>query len=364
MKIQISEPMKKRLAPWACAIREVATSRFYATYLALIFVFGGVVYGLAEKYDSGFTVSGVLYSKPLHGALLIFVSLFLSLRLLYITIVLHPPRPLTVFIVEMKMLWFTPRRIVLGMSLMIFVPIFFSFFTSAKNLIPFIQPFAWDPALSEWDRTLHFGRHPWEWLHPVLKAAFITSTISFFYKLWFFNKYVMVLWQAFSLKRLNLRARYFITMILVWIVNGFVLALVFSSAGPCYFSYFYPDLPNPYEGLTAFLRQSHEKMEVMDLWAMDYLLNAYKTKTSNLFSGISAFPSMHVSVALLNALAGWRIHRALGVIFAVYLIFIMAGSVHIGWHYAVDGYMSLVTTTVIWLIVGRFFPRDEQQDKK
>lgn len=362
MKIHILEKTKNRLGPWGEAGYEVISSRFFWAYLTLVFAFGAAVYALAEKYGAGFSFSGVLYAKPLHGALFIFSALFVSLRLLYITIAIRPPRPLTLFIAELRTLWFTPRRIVLGMSLMIFIPIFFSFFTSAKNLIPFIQPFAWDPVLAEWDRVLHFGRQPWEWLHPVLKAAFITSAISFSYKLWFFNKYVMIFWQAFSMKRPNLRAQFFITMVLAWIINGFVIALMFSSAGPCYFDHFYPDLTNPYAELMGFLRQSHEKMQVMDLWAMDYLLQAYQAKTSNLFSGISAFPSMHVCVALLNALVGWRISRALGVVFTVYLVLIMAGSVHLGWHYAVDGYASLASTAIIWLIVGRFFPKDKEQE--
>lgn len=362
MKIHISDQTKSRLSLWVAAACEAVGAPFYKAYLTLIFTFGVIVYLLTEKYGAGFSYSNVLYAKPLYAALLIFMSLFVSLRLLYIAIVLRPPRALTVFIDELKTLWFTPRRIMFGMSVMLFIPIFFSFFTTAKNLIPFIQPFAWDPVLAEWDRTLHFGKHPWEWLHPVLKTVVITAFISFLYKLWFFNKYVMVFWQAFSMKRPHLRAQFFITMLLIWIINGFVIALVFSSAGPCYFHYFYPDLPNPYAELTAFLRQSHERLEIMDLWAMDYLLQSYQTKASNLFSGISAFPSMHVSVALLNTLVGWRINRRLGILFSVYLAFIMVGSVHIGWHYAVDGYASLVTTTIIWLIVGRFFPKDKEQE--
>lgn len=358
------DTLRKFVNPWALALREVATSRFYACYLALILGFGLLVYGFSEKFDAGFTFSSALYSKPLHGALVAFVVLFVLLRLFYITLVIHPKRPLTMFLREIRDVWFMPRRVVWGLAIMLLVPLFFSFFTSAKNMIPVIHPFSWDPALSEWDRMLHFGRHPWQWLHPLLQFAVVTATISFFYKLWFFHKYVMVVWQAFSLKRPQLRNQFLITMLLSWIINGFVLALIFSSAGPCYFHYFYPDLPNPYEGLMNFLRQSHERMEVMDLWAMDYLLQAYKAKTANLFSGISAFPSMHVSVALMNALVAWRIHRGLGAVFALYLGVIMIGSVHIGWHYAVDGYMSLVTTTLIWLMVGRFFPKDDSQDQK
>lgn len=359
MKIQISDSLKQRLTPWISAGNEVRRSRFFWAYLSLVLAFGVAVHYTALAYDAGFTLSSVLYSRPLHGALIMFSGLFVSGRLLYITLVIRPARPLTIFIHELRTVWFTPRRIVTGLSVMLFIPLFFSFFTSAKNLIPFVNPFSWDPVFAELDRTIHFGKQPWEWLHPLLKAAIITSIISFIYKLWFFSKYMVVFWQAFSLKRPNLRAQFLLTMVLIWIVNGFILATIFSSAGPCYFGHFYPDLPNPYAGLMSFLRNSHESAQVFDLWAMDYLITAYNEKKTNLFSGISAFPSMHVAVAFLNMLLGWRISRTWGWIFTVYLAFIMVGSVHIGWHYAVDGYMSIIVTFTIWKIVGLFLPKDE-----
>lgn len=362
LKIQIPDRIKDGLTPWGQAAYAVAVTPFYRVYLALILSFGILVYALTEKYGAGFTYTQVLYARHFYVTLMIFAALFVAFRLMYIMIVMRPPLALPVFLEEIKTMWLTPRRMVWGMSVMIFIPLFFSFFTTAKNLIPFIHPFSWDPVLSEWDKTIHFGKQPWEWLHPLLKAAFVTATISFLYKLWFFGKYAMVFWQAFAMKRPNLRAQFFITMILIWVVNGFVMALIFSSAGPCYFHYFYPNLPDPYAGLMAFLRQSHEVMPVRDLWAMDYLLQAYKDRASNLFSGISAFPSMHVSVALLNALTAWRINRGLGMGFTIYLCCIMVGSVHLGWHYAVDGYTALVTTMIIWLIVGRFFPKDKEQE--
>ncbi len=358
MKIQLRERLKITLIPWREAVREVAFSRFYWTFLALIAGFGLSIQILTNVYDSGFTLSSALYSKPLQGALILFTILFLTLRLAYIVLVMRPPLPITTLIREFRTVWFTPRRVVTGLSVMLVIPLFFSFFTSAKNLIPFINPFSWDPTFAELDRMIHFGKQPWEWLHPFLKAAIITSIISFIYKLWFFSNYMVIFWQAFSLSRPNLRAQFFITMILAWIINGAVLALFFSSAGPCYFGHFYPDLPDPYAGLMDFLRSSHEKSQVMDLWSMDYLLQAYNAKTTNLFSGISAFPSMHVSVALLNVLVGWRISRAVGIFFTVYMVLIVIGSVHIGWHYAVDGYMSIITTSILWVIVGKFFPKD------
>lgn len=352
--------MLKRLSlPWVLALRETLTGRFFISYVAVIALFGLMVRVLTHIHGAGFSLTMALYSQPIAISVLLSAICFLFIRLLIIVVIDRPARPIGYIYREFRDRWFAPKRIVQGMAVMVMIPIFFSFFTSSKNMIPAINPFEWDPFFAEADRWLHFGKHPWEWLHPLLGAAAITAAISFIYKTWFFSKYAVILWQAFTLSHPNLRAQFFITMCLSWIVNGFILAAIFSSAGPCYFDYFYPDLANPYESLMAYIRESDKTHHVYDLFAMDYLIRIYHEKKSAFFSGISAFPSMHVSVAFLNVLLGWRINRVLGICFTVYLLAIMIGSVHIGWHYAVDGYMSIITTWVLWLLAGRFFPKDK-----
>jgi hypothetical protein len=36
---------------------------------------------------------------------------------------------------------------------------------------------------------------------------------------------------------------------------------------------------------------------------------------------------------------------------------ILVGSVHLGWHYAIDGYAAIVGTLVIWCGVGKMIRR-------
>jgi len=69
-------------------------------------------------------------------------------------------------------------------------------------------------------------------------------------------------------------------------------------------------------------------------------------------SSISAFPSMHVASSTLLALYAFTVSRPLGWAFTAYKILVMAASVYLGWHYAIDGYVSTIGATVIWYTVG------------
>jgi hypothetical protein len=62
---------------------------------------------------------------------------------------------------------------------------------------------------------------------------------------------------------------------------------------------------------------------------------------------------MHVGSATLLALFGWRLNRAAGIALTIFAVLIMLGSVHLGWHYAIDGYVAALGTTLIWFITGR-----------
>ena len=63
--------------------------------------------------------------------------------------------------------FFAPAR-TLGLVLVILVlPPFMSAFVEFKAAIPSVHPFSLDVPFMEWDRLLHFGRHPWVLPHPL-----------------------------------------------------------------------------------------------------------------------------------------------------------------------------------------------------
>jgi hypothetical protein len=76
--------------------------------------------------------------------------------------------------------------------------------------------------------------------------------------------------------------------------------------------------------------------------------------------GISAMPSVHNGLAVLFALAGWKISRPLGAFFGAYAVVIWVGSVHLGWHYGLDGLVAAALTCGIWVGAGRLADRFER----
>jgi hypothetical protein len=251
-----------------------------------------------------------------------------------------------------------PERLMAALPVFLLLPVFMSAFSSFKALIPAIQPFAWDVTFAEWDRVLHFGRHPWEWLQPLLGHPYVTTVLNGFYNLWFFVLFAMWMWQAFSRRDPVLRMRFILSFLLLWVLLGSGLATVLSSAGPCYFGRVTGLTENPYAGLMVYLQEASLRTPVWALEIQERLWGDYLNAAVHLGSGISAMPSLHVATTVLFALFGWRVHRGLGWALTAFAVLIFLGSIHLGWHYAVDGYISVFATVIIWRAVGWLLGRD------
>jgi hypothetical protein len=64
-------------------------------------------------------------------------------------------------------------------------------------------------------------------------------------------------------------------------------------------------------------------------------------------------------MATLFALVCWRTKRWLGIIMTIYAVVIMIGSVHLAWHYVVDGYVGALGMLLVWWAVGRVLNRQD-----
>ncbi len=63
-------------------------------------------------------------------------------------------------------------------------------------------------------------------------------------------------------------------------------------------------------------------------------------------------PSLHVAQSFLFFLVMRHKARWIAAAFGIFALVIFFGSVHLGYHYAVDGYVSIMVTLVVWSLAG------------
>ena len=280
----------------------------------------------------------------------------ICLYALYVVAVVRPQSP-TQYIFEVAATrWRVRERLMLVLPILAVMPIYLSAFTSFKILIPYAQPFVWDSAFADWDRLLHGGVQPWEILHPLLGYPLVTRAVNYIYQTWFLFMHGILLWQTVSLANPVLRLQFLLSFMLVWALVGTGMAILLSSAGPCFYGRVTGEA-DPYTPLMAYLHSLGGDEPIQAVRIQEWLWEIYSTDQTTAFGGISAMPSVHVAMATLFALIGWRTHRWMGVGLTAFALLIMLGSVHLGWHYALDGYIGALATLAIWRVTGEVLRR-------
>jgi hypothetical protein len=232
----------------------------------------------------------------------------------------------------------------------VLIPLCLGVYASWKWAIPRLQPFSWDRELHVLDRLLHVGALPWAVLQPVLGFPAVTLLLDRLYALWIPLSAVVLIWQACGSSPF-VRARFFLSYVMVYVVLGTVLAIGLSSAGPCFYGRVTGEA-DPYRPLMSYLWSVDASTPLLALKGQEVLWQYYLEQRHVPFLSISAMPSVHVAIAVLFALAGWQAGRVAGLILGAYALVVLIGSVHLGWHYAVDGYVAALATVVIWVACG------------
>lgn len=335
----------------------IFTLRAHALFIALIICYTAAGFIVSRIYNQTeiMAVSGP-FNKGLGLTIGCFLVGFFCGHAIYVMIFVRPKHLTRYILSDLRKNYVTIERVLIALPILAFIPVFISVFTSFKTMIPFINPYSWDVVFLKWDTILHCGVQPWQLLQPFFGSPRVTSIINFFYNLWFFVMYGVLLWQAFSLRDLRSRMQFFLTFIGCWSLLGTLAATLFSSVGPCYYGRA-TGLIDPFHPLMAYLWAANESFPVWSLKIQEMLWETYKNSGIGFGSGISAMPSIHVSMAFLFALVGWRADRVLGIGFTVFMVIIIIGSIHLGWHYAIDGYVAIVSTWLIWWAVGWLLDR-------
>lgn len=217
-------------------------------------------------------------------------------------------------------------------------------FTLFKITMPERVGFFADPALAQLDAWLHFGLDPWRLTHLVLGGVDAGIWSAIYVNLWLAFALGFPLLLALLEPDATRRRHFLILWACAWIGLGNVLANLTMSVGPVY-----------YDALLGGTRFVHLHVALAESGIATSLTGALQgmlwdqhvSGQAALGSGISAFPSVHVGIAAVLTLyvfARTSLISLRALALAVLALFQIL-SVHLGWHYAVDGYASIL---LVW----------------
>ncbi|MDY7097589.1 MAG: phosphatase PAP2 family protein [Pseudomonadota bacterium] len=311
-----------------------------------IFVIGVALFstciGLLLSKGIAPSIDGVIVNTRLFVLFVIVIVAFDAGRELYRH---RPDEP----VAHLKARYFSPTarvRMAAGAPMLAVAILLLPYFSKMKSAIPLFNDYTWDDAFIEWDRAIFFGYDAWEVLQPVLGFPIVTAFLALLYQLWFLLLYPGVLFFAFGNIDHTIRRQFFLTYVLSWTLIGGLMATLLASVGPCFVG---PLLGDPrFDAQMAYLNAANEQIPIMVLPVQEMLLDWYAKAENGLGSGITAMPSMHCAIAFLYWIAMRRISHRLGVFFGVFFFITWISSVHLAYHYAVDGLVSLIAVAVIW----------------
>jgi hypothetical protein len=206
----------------------------------------------------------------------------------------------------------------------------------AKSMIPHVTTYWADPYLADLDAAI-FGQDPWhlfrsELLRPIYSEAYVS---------WFLITFGTMGFLAFSKRDHSVILTSYLAIL---IIGGTVGQYLLPSVGPI----FYERIGHG----ARFAELVATNDPTYGLFA-DYLWKHYQAGGANLGTGISAMPSMHVTLAVWTVLAARALWRPLMIPAIIYALVIWAASIASGWHYALDGMVGAVIAVAVVRLLSR-----------
>ncbi|MCA0941760.1 phosphatase PAP2 family protein [Salipiger pacificus] len=223
-------------------------------------------------------------------------------------------------------------------------------FTLFKTTMPQIVPYYADPYLARFDAWLHGNADPWAIINRLFGPSVMLSLTPLYHGPWLIAAFLFpVILVACDHDHTRVK-RYLVLYCASWIVIGNMIALGGMSVGPVFYDRLYDS--NRFAMLTWTLRYAGVDGSTMGA-LQDYLWEMYSAGRESFGTGISAFASVHVSVATVVALYCGERSALLAFPAALFCAIILLISIWSGYHYAVDGYFSIGVMALLWAYLRR-----------
>ena len=217
------------------------------------------------------------------------------------------------------------------------------FFANLKQIIPIVNPRLYDLQMWRIDKVVHFGVSPVVFLVDILRINRIIYFLDLIYITFIPMNIIIPVIFIIQTKSEIIRKQFLAVFCISWVVGG-ISYFLFPAMGPCYFKpefFQFLDMPIA-KNLQQILLEEYVK----------FRQSAGQHIASNYY-GIAAMPSLHLAKTFIFMLFSRRLNRYLFIFFCVYLVLMFIGSVALGWHYAIDGYIGIAMAYIIYIIIVR-----------
>jgi hypothetical protein len=214
-----------------------------------------------------------------------------------------------------------------------------------KLVVPLRHPRLFDQELWDLDQVLFFGLAPALFFLDLFEGPMIRFIDLAYAKVFYVSGLLAIGYFASHPSR-RLRVAFVNGNVALWITGAWLYMLV-PSLGPAF------RFPQIWLEYAASLRDT----QVLQALLMRNYQNVLRaaageevTAPIRIVFGIGAFPSLHVAFQLYVFFWMRRIWTSGEVLFALFFVTILLGSMITGWHYLVDGLAGIVIAVLCYLI--------------